>query len=85
MAKAKNTKQADYTTTMGAIIDRALGFEFDRWAVLMALTGYVMANQCTLKQVTNLLESDCGDFYHDIKGLIEAARTKDEFFCPRML
>ena len=85
MTKSKKTEQADYSTTMGAIIDRALKSDFDRWAVLMALTGYVMANQCTLKQVTNLLEADYADFYHDIKGLIEAARTKDEFFCPRML
>ena len=81
MAKAKK----DYTTTMSAIVDRALAFDFDRWAVLMALTGYVMANQCTLEQVTNLLTASYEDFYHDIHGLIEAARTKDEDFCPRML
>ena len=81
MAKAKK----DYTTTMSAIIDRALAFDFDRWAVLMALTGYVMANQCTLEQVTNLLKADYADFYHDIHGLIEAARTNDTLFTPRML
>ncbi len=81
MAKTKK----DYTSTMSAIIDRALAFEFDRWTVLMALTGYVMKNQCTIEQITNLLNASYEDFQHDIAGLIESARTKDDLFCPRML